>query len=331
MHRAARLAMTLMLGVLGGCAGQGPPEGPAPTLPADGRAEEGVPAGGSGARPYLLHRPRGFQGATPLPLVVMLHGCTQHAADLAAGTRMNVLADEMGFLVLYLEQPPEDHPQRCWNWYVPGHQERDGGEPALIADLTRRVAAAEPVDPHRIYLVGLSAGAAMATLVAVSFPELYAAVGLHSALPYRAAGSLGEALDAMRGGGADPEAGGARAFDAMGERARPIPVILFQGAADEVVAPVNAGRVMEQWRETNARAGAATEEREEEGRAGGLTYRRAVYSTASGVPLMERWMVEGLGHRWSGGSPAGSYTDERGPDASREMLRFFLQHARERR
>jgi poly(hydroxyalkanoate) depolymerase family esterase len=246
----------------------------------------------------------------PRALVVMLHGCTQHPADFAAGTRMNELAQAQGFIVLYPAQSRQMNPQGCWNWFKHSHQRRGHGEPELLASLTRAVMQGHGVDPARVYVAGLSAGGAMASVLGRSYPELYAAVGVHSGLAAGVAHDLPSALAAMNG--ASPPA----ASPADGK-----PVIVFHGDADATVHPHNAAAVVAG--STNAQP---TLETVAAGRPGHRRATRRVHRGADGRVVAEHWTVHGAGHAWSGGSPAGSYTDATGPDASAAMWRFFEEH-----
>jgi poly(hydroxyalkanoate) depolymerase family esterase len=268
-------------------------------------------ANASDHRDYKLFVPP-QAGTGPLPLVVMLHGCTQNPDDFAAGTAMNELAREQGFYVLYPAQSTKHNPQRCWNWFKHSHQARGRGEPALLAEMTRQVMAQHAVDPNRVYVAGLSAGGAMAAILGQTYPDLFAAVGVHSGLPAGAATDLPSALAAMRSGPASagvPTLGG-------------LPTIVFHGDADATVHPSNGEHI--------AQAGSAgAAEATEQARApGGRSYTRRVRRAASGAVVAEHWVVHGAPHAWSGGSGQGSYTDPLGPDASAEMLRFFLEHPR---
>jgi len=258
-----------------------------------------------GSRAYKIYIPARNAGQQR-PLVVMLHGCKQNADDFAAGTRMNALADEHGFIVVYPEQPATANASRCWNWYQAADQARDRGEPSLIAGITRDVIAKHNVDARRVYVAGLSAGGAMAEIMAHTYPELYAAVGVHSGLPYAAAHDVASAFAAMRGRQQPPG-------PLCGETgAHPVPAIVFHGDVDTTVHPSNGERIF----------AARTVE---SGEASGRPYTRTIQAGESGKPAMEHWLVHGAGHAWSGGSGSGSYADPLGPDASREMLRFFLR------
>lgn len=300
----------------------GTPSG-APELP--GRFDAGSYTNHSGTRGYKLYVPSGSAGH-PRPLVVMLHGCTQSADDFAAGTGMNALAESGGFFVVYPEQSSSANMQRCWNWFQAGDQGREAGEPSIIAGITRQIVATEPVDPDRVYVAGMSAGGAMAVILAATHPDLYAAVGVHSGLPYGAARDLPSAFQAMRQGAPDTAqarirtAGATEAVDFT----RPVPTIVFHGDRDTTVHPRNAEQVLNQW----ATAGSPRATVREGQMPGGHAYTRSVYRDGAGEPVAERWIVHGAGHAWSGGSARGSYTDSRGPDASAEMVRFFLEHPR---
>jgi poly(hydroxyalkanoate) depolymerase family esterase len=240
----------------------------------------------------------------------MLHGCTQDPDDFAAGTAMNDLAREQGFLVLYPAQVQHANASRCWNWFKHNHQRRDRGEPALLAGMTRSVMARHAVDPSRVYVAGLSAGGAMAAILGDAYPDLYAAVGVHSGLNPGAATDVKSAFEAMKRG-----APGSAAPD------RP-PTIVFHGDRDTTVNPANGEHVVAQH------ASRATAEGERARSGNGRDYTRRRYRDAQGRVVAEHWVVHGSGHAWSGGRAAGSYTDARGPDATREMLRFFLEHRR---
>ncbi|HEV3052434.1 MAG TPA: PHB depolymerase family esterase, partial [Longimicrobium sp.] len=276
--------------------------------------------GPEGTREYKIFLPTGYSSARPAPLVVMLHGCTQDPNDFAIGTRFNEGADSVGAIVVYPQQTAQLHPQKCWTWYEPAHQRAGAGEPAIIAGITREVMRLYGVDPRRVYIGGVSAGGIMAINTAASYPDLYAAVGVHSGTAYGAASSVGEALTVMRTGPAESDALVERARQVLRSSGRDwLPIIVFHGAADAVVNPQNGRRLASQW----AVAGGAKDFLRSEEQIGGLKVVKDRWG-----PAVELWMIEGLGHAWSGGSPEGTYTDARGPDASREMLRFFLSHPR---
>jgi poly(hydroxyalkanoate) depolymerase family esterase len=286
-----------------------------------GRFVERAYANQAGRRAYKLFIPAG-QPQRPMPLVIMLHGCTQSPDDFAAGTGMNLQAEQQGCCVAYPGQPATANPSKCWNWFNPGDQRRGEGEPSLIAGITRQVMGAEDIDPCRVYVAGFSAGGAAAAIMAAAYPDLYAAVGVHSGLACGAARDLPSALAAMRQDGTMAFA--ERAPGPMAANRSSVPMIVFHGDQDKTVHPRNGDLVA-------AQAQAATRDSgREQGRVpGGHAYSRTIRRDAGGRVVLEQWVIHGAGHAWSGGSPAGSYTDPQGPNAAREMLRFFLEHARD--
>jgi len=264
-----------------------------------------------GTRDYKLFEPA-RPDATPLPLVVMLHGCTQDPDDFARGTRMNALARARGFLVLYPAQSQRANAQRCWNWFKHNHQARGKGEPGILAGMVRDVVATHGVDPARVYVAGLSAGGAMAAILGDAYPDLFAAVGVHSGLAAGSATDVQSAFAAMGGGATAP-----RRSPKAG--ATP-PTIVFHGDADATVHVVNGERVL-------AAAGVSASDDVRHGvSAAGVPWTRRAWVGGQGAERAEQWTIHGAGHAWSGGDLAGTYTDPRGPDASAEMLRFFLAH-----
>jgi poly(hydroxyalkanoate) depolymerase family esterase len=269
-------------------------------------------ANAGGQRRYKLYVPA-TESSEPLPLILMLHGCKQDPDDFAAGTRMNELAQRHGFLVAYPEQPRAANGSSCWNWFEAPHQGRHGGEPSILAGIVGDIAARHPVDARRVFAAGLSAGAAMAVILGETHPDVFAAVGVHSGLPYGAAHDVPSAFAAMRGAAVPP-----RAQRAVGGGVK---TIVFHGDSDATVNAANAERIVEQA----LRAAQAQQALERSTtREGGAT--RTVYRRADGRAQIEHWVVHGGAHAWSGGSSKGSFASPSGPDASAEMVRFFLQH-----
>lgn len=276
-------------------------------------------ANAAGARAYKLYVPRGYSGQA-VPLIIMLHGGTQTAVDFAMGTRMNEFAERDTFLVAYPEQPTSANHSRCWNWFQAANQHRGAGEPSLVAGITQHVMSSYQVDADRVFMVGFSAGGAMAAVMAATYPDLYAAVGVHSGLAYGAAHDLPSAFAAMRGTAATR---------------RPIgvtPLIVFHGDRDQTVHCVNADCLRDDWVQAVGDSQGSVNRSMREPTvvrgqsAAGLRYTRSLYSDASGGVAMEQWSIHGAGHSWSGGSHHGSYTDPQGPDATAEMVRFFNEH-----
>jgi poly(hydroxyalkanoate) depolymerase family esterase len=277
----------------------------------------------AGTRTYKLYVPSQYRGQ-PLPLIVMLHGCTQSPDDFAAGTRMNLRAEEYNCFVAYPAQAASANISKCWNWFRPGDQIRGQGEPALIAGLTRQVMSDYSVDEERVYAAGLSAGGAAAAVLVGAYPELYAAIGVHSGLACGAANDVPSAFAAMRR--SQPIVRRRSGGNLSGRRgySRIVPAIVFHGDQDTTVHPNNGDQVIAQLKEALATDVRVTVEHRRV--PGGRAYTRTVHCDAVDRSVFEQWVIHGAGHAWSGGSPAGSYTDPQGPDATREMLRFFLDH-----
>lgn len=299
-----------------GTAPQTRPQAPGPgAAPAGGRFVEKSHSGPGGTRAYKLYIPSGYVGQAA-PLVVMLHGCTQTPDDFATGTHMNTLAEEQTFLVAYPAQSANANFSKCWNWFEPADQERGRGEPSLIAGITREIVGEYSLDAGRVYVAGMSSGGAMAAIMGETYPELYAAVGVHSGLAPGAAHDLSSAFNAMRQGAPGDER----------RNAHPAPTIVFHGDRDTTVHPRNAEHLLAHWSAAN---GAGERIPESRGRKpGGHSYTQDTRRGVDGRTIFERWTVHGLGHAWSGGSSPGSYTDPHGPDASKELARFFEQHRR---
>jgi poly(hydroxyalkanoate) depolymerase family esterase len=270
-----------------------------------------------GSRSYKLYIPSGHPVGRR-GLLVMLHGGTQDGDDFAAGTRMNDLAEKHGLLVAYPSQLKAANASLCWNWFTPENQIRGAGEPFIIAGITKDIIASYDVDPNRVFVAGLSAGGAMAAVMGATYPDLYAAVGVHSGLAYKSAADLPSAFVAMRGdaGRLCLRSRKSRSAATDGPRIR---TIVFHGDADNIVHPSNAASIV----------GAAKEgesiECPEPRHTAARAHTRTVTRAKSGKIVVEQWLIHGSGHAWSGGSQDGTYTDPHGPDASAEMLRFFLE------
>ena len=266
--------------------------------------------------PYRLYVPSATNASdnTHMPLVVLLHGCKQDALDFSNGTAMNALAEEHQVMVLYPEQITRANAMRCWNWFEPGHQQADRGEPGMIATLTQKIVQQHSADPQRVYIAGLSAGGAMAAVMAGLHPEIFAAVGVHSGLAAGAARDVMSAFSAMRSG-------------AKGRSPSALPTIIFHGTADRTVHPDNSDHITDAAYAGLSAAGLKLVKTQTP-----MTHNsdqkieRIVYSTADGKPYIENWQIDDGAHAWSGGDAAGSYTDPEGPSASAAMLAFFLQH-----
>jgi poly(hydroxyalkanoate) depolymerase family esterase len=316
-----------------------------------------------GKRPFLVYIPKNYKVGTSVPLVVMLHGCSQTPRGSAIGTQWNDLADEHNFIVVYPaqtieivpsgvirveEQPTEGelgegwrdgNIDRCWNWFLPRHQGRDAGEPAVIADITRAVmdnTTTWTIDPSRVYVAGMSAGGAMAVVLGATYPDLFRAVGVHSGVEYKAATDGASAFQVLKQGGPDPVSQGQQAFQAMGEHARLMPTIVLHGSRDLRVNPINGEQVVRQWLETNRLACGGSfngdfnnptfDDRFDAAVPAGHPYRIRTWSDNDGRTVQEFWTIEDMAHAWSGGYWSGSFADSRGPSASRAMYSFFSRH-----
>jgi len=293
--------------------------------------------GSAGSRPYFVYTPASYQPGTIVPMIVMLHGCTQTPADFAAGTQMDQLADQKQFIVVYPQQTSTYNLEDCWNWFDPADQSRGSGEPAIIAGIVQTVehsTAQWTIDSHRVYVAGLSAGAAMAVLLGATYPDIFAAIGVQSGLEYKAATTSNDAFTALRQGGPDPMQQGQVAYTAMGSGARVVPTIVFHGTSDYTVYPVNGEQVVRQWMQTDHLASVNTYNASftrptstTNGQvAGGHSYTVYTWNDTEGNEVQEYWLVNGMGHAWSGGSSSGTFTDSQGPGATQATYNFFMSH-----
>ena len=296
----------------------------------------------AGNLPYVVYTPLNYRADTSVPLLVMLHGCTQSAADFAAGTQMNLVAEEHNFIVVYPQQVRKNNSLYCWNWFDLANQSRDHGEPAMIVGIVQDIlqnTAQWTIDTARIYVAGISAGAAMSVILGATYPDIFAAIGIHSGFEYQALKSHRGALTISKRGGPDPLQQGLAAYEAMGSYARIVPTIVFHGTKDTVINITNGDQVVQQWMQTDMLASHDTYVADFNAPATATTYKiptgyaYTVYTwqNSRGKTIQEYWKVNGLGHAWSGGNSSGSYTDSRGPSASEALYAFFMHHSMHRK
>ncbi|WP_246001350.1 extracellular catalytic domain type 1 short-chain-length polyhydroxyalkanoate depolymerase [Oceanobacillus piezotolerans] len=290
--------------------------------------------GTHGGKTYQLYLPDKFSEDESYPLMVMLHGCTQDATQFAAGTKMNALADKERFIVLYPEQNSGANMNKCWNWFETAHQSRGSGEPAAIAGMVQKIESDYVISDNQVYVAGLSAGGGMSVIMGATYPDLFDGIGVGAGLEYKAAITMVEAFTAMSSGGPDPVNQGKLAYQAMGSRAQTLPVIAVHGTSDYTVNPINSDQIIKQWATTNnyVETGSSTgwiddtpDHTENLQVPGGRAYTVYDYHNTEGKLWMQKVIVQGMGHAWSGGSTAGSYTDPQGPDASQMMWDFFQE------
>jgi poly(hydroxyalkanoate) depolymerase family esterase len=296
----------------------------------------------AGNLPYLVYTPLNYHAGKPLPLLVMLHGCTQSSADFAAGTQMNLVAEEHNFIVVYPQQVRKNNSMFCWNWFELANQSRDHGEPAMIVGIVQDIlqnTTQWTIDTARIYVAGISAGAAMSVILGATYPDIFAAIGVHSGFEYQALQSHYGSLGISKRGGPDPIQQGLLAYEAMGSYARIVPTIVFHGTKDSVINIINGDQVVQQWMQTNILASHNTYVADFNTPTTTTTYKvptgyaYTVYAwqNSRGKTIQEYWKVNGLGHAWSGGNFSGSYTDPRGPSASEALYAFFMHHSMHRK
>jgi poly(hydroxyalkanoate) depolymerase family esterase len=296
---------------------------------ATGKLTSGDYASTAGSQHYQLYIPSSYRAGTPMPLVVGLHGCTQTADSFRRLTRWDALAEAKGFMVAFPEQDPNSNKLKCWNFFQDGHMHRSAGEPVKIAELTRYLERSYAVDPHRVYASGLSAGGAMASIMAATYPDLFAAIGIGSGCEYAATAACAGYKSA------DPAAAAQAAYKEMGSNARPIPFIAFEGDADTTVPPVNADQLVEQWLLTDDLADDGAQNGSVQTRpsktafgqvSGGESYTTRTYLDNGRTELAQYWVVHGMNHAWSGGDASQQYADPKGPDETAAMYAFFASH-----
>jgi poly(hydroxyalkanoate) depolymerase family esterase len=294
-----------------------------------GTWHEFVYNGQAGSRPYFVYTPVNYHPGEAVPLFVMLHGCTQTPTDFAAGTRMDELADAHQFIVVYPQQTLANNAAACWNWFMPANQIRGSGEPAILAGIVEAVEANTSqwtIDRNRVFVAGVSAGAVMSVILGATYPDLFAAIGIVAGLEYPAGQTSTSGLD--------PGKAGEMAYQAMGSYARVVPTLVFQGSADPVVAPINGDMVVEQWMETDHLASHDSYDASFANPSQSITasppashpFIERLWDDSSGHEVQEYWVAIGAGHAWTGGSPAGTFTDPLGPNLSQILYRFFLNH-----
>lgn len=293
------------------------------TLP--GQTLTGTYANGAERRAYRLYLPSGA-AVSPRSMLVFLHGCTQDADDALRGTRVREFAERVGMLVLAPEQTANAHPQKCWNWYAPAHQQRDAGEPALIASMIEALARQHGVNPSRVHIAGMSAGGAMAGLLVTAYPERYATLTVASGVPVGAASSIPDALSAMREGPRDGRVTAAIVRERMGSRARALPLLVMHGDKDAVVSPRNADALVAQWREVLESQGLVLTRVA----ASATAAEQIDWRDANGTLWLRALRFKDIGHAWSGGDASGTYVDAAGPDATAAMFNFIADFSRER-
>ena len=280
---------------------------------------------------YWLYLPS-KQPANPMPLMVMLHGCAQSATQFAQSTRMNQLAEEKGFAVLYPQLSATQGPARCWGWYKKDVQQ-GGSEVQSVVGVINDVVQRYRFDRSRIYIAGISAGAAMAHIIAMNHPQLIAAVGMHSGSLFGVAQSPLEGIKVMQHGAASALHDAIHLVAKRIPQYAPMPAVLVHGAEDVIVRPVNLYHLAEQFREINHIAGfdhdaILVKLTERQASAQSNAYKCLEYFAGKKM-LLKVCEVYGLGHAWSGGDETIRFSDGKGPDASRLMWDFFAQHRRE--
>lgn len=293
-------------------------------------------SGSYGGHNYKLYIPSGYAAGQRSPLLLMMHGCLQDPSQFATTTAMNALAETGTALVIYPEQPTSANGARCWNWFNPGDQGRGAGEPGFMAGLVGQIQGQYTIDAERVYAVGFSAGGGMATVLGATYPDLFAAIVVASGLEYAAASSSGSAFGVMQSGGPDPLRQGQAAYQAMGPRARVVPVLVFHGSKDTTVAPINGQQALTQFARTDDLADDGSANGSISGTPaltetlqvpGGRSYTHYVYNDGAGRPLLERYLIDGMAHAWSGGRGS-SYADAKGPDATALTWAFLMAHPR---
>ncbi|MCW3066878.1 MAG: hypothetical protein JWN32_4050 [Solirubrobacterales bacterium] len=294
-----------------------------------GALTSGDYTGAAGNQHYELYIPSTYKAGTAVPLVVALHGCTQTADQFRLLSRWDTLAEAKGFIVVFPQQDPNANQLKCWDFYQDGSMHRSAGEPARIAAVTSMIEQKYSVDPHRVYAAGLSAGGAMASVMAATYPDLFAAIGIGSGCEYAATATCAGYKSA------DPAQAAQQAYKEMGAHAHPMPFIAFEGDADTTVPPVNADQLVQQWLTTddladdgtlNGSVPSAPANTTQGQVQGGRSYTIRTYGNHNHAELAQYWTVHGMNHAWSGGNPSQSYADPSGPDETAAMYAFFASH-----
>ncbi len=293
------------------------------TLP--GKSSTGRHRLGELSKNWRLYEPSTRTPGAATAMLVFLHGCTQDAADLMRGTRVEMFAERAGLIVLAPEQEASAHPQKCWNWYDPRHQHRDEGEVAWLSSVITMISKRYNVDASRVHIAGLSAGGAMAQLFATAYPEQVASLTVVSGVAVGAAATVPDALLAMRNGPRDGSTSASVVLSRMGERKRAIPLLVMHGTTDAVVSPRNADALVQQWSDVLDVLSLARPRERLQGASTGKTAQLRAETDAAGRAWLVDWRVRDVGHAWSGGAKEGTYTDPDGADATAMLFAFIAE------
>ena len=255
------------------------------------------------------------------PLLVALHGAGQTPDDFAAGTDFDALAQGLGAYVLYPEQTRAKNSMRAWNWFLPEHQRREAGEPAAILALVDEMCARYPIDRSSVFVAGISAGGAMAAILAEQAPDIFSGAGIVAGVALHASHDVKSAFSAMHGEATVEDIASVLTHDAPDAPAYAhTRISIWAGAEDKLVDPGNAGILARQFHRLLGLNGQPAYEQRESARI-------ARWRDQYGNVRIELWQVPCMGHAWSGGTRRGSHTFPAGPSASAEMLRFFLRES----
>jgi len=304
-----------------------------------GRIESGSYYSFNGMRSYKVFLPSNHSESTnhgKIPVIIALHGCMQDSESFAAGTRLNEWAEKLGFAVYYPEQSKFFNIYNCWNWFLPTNQMKNTGEAELIMGGLKKVTREFSLNKDKTFLLGMSSGGAVVSILANCYPRSFQAVATHHGTMYKAASDVFSAKEVVYNGSKiAPEVAAAKGYSCSGftPKKNPLPAVIIHGSRGAVMRAIHATQVESELRifndylDNGIRDNSLDDEMTFEKFTPDNLYSYDVVTWSHrGRPYIKRYMIETLGHAWSGGDNQYEFNDPHGPDATKIILDFFSEY-----